>query len=88
MNNYEDKVMEIQNEARIFREDNKKLREELKSAIAENKLLKNQFDEDPIVQFRNNYIEVADNIFNNMRKQLLLVYEVNILLLDIFPRIS
>ena len=77
MNSYEALVIEIQNEARNFQVDNQNLRRNLENCIAENKQLRSQIPDDPIAEFRNNYIEVADKIFNNMRNQLVLCYKVN-----------
>jgi len=76
MNNYEALVIEIQDEARKFQEDNRKLRRDLESVVAENVRLRNQVPDDPVAEFRNTYIEVADKIFNNMRNQLNLCYKV------------
>ncbi|XP_070495165.1 girdin [Chironomus tepperi] len=75
MNNYEALVIEIQDEARKFQEDNRKLRRDLENVVAENVRLRNQVPDDPIAEFRSTYIEVADKIFNNMRNQLMLCYK-------------
>lgn len=84
MNNYEALVIEIQDEARKFQEDNRKLRRDLESVVAENVRLRNQVPDDPVAEFRNTYIEVADKIFNNMRNQLVLCYKVRMQEMEFF----
>lgn len=77
MNSYEALVVEIQNEARNFRDDNQKLKRNLENVIEENRRLRNEVHiEDPVTQFRSNYIEVADKIINTLRNQLVLCYKV------------
>lgn len=78
MNNYEALVIEIQDEARKFQDDNRKLRRDLENVIAENVRLRNQIPDDPIAEFRSAYIEVADKIFNNFKHQLVLCYKVTL----------
>jgi hypothetical protein len=76
MNNYEALVIEIQEEAKRFQEDNRKLRRDLENVVAENVRLRSQVPEDPVAEFRQTYIEIADKIFNNMKNQLVLCYKV------------
>lgn len=76
MNNYEALVIEIQKEARKFQSENEQLKENLGAIITENNRLKQQENDDPLGIFRSNYIEVADQIFNNLRNQLLLSHKV------------
>jgi hypothetical protein len=76
LNNYEDLVHNIQLEARNFQEENNQLRENLAALIEENNRLRSHERVDSIGVFKNEYIAVADKIFNNLRSQLLLSYKV------------
>ncbi|CRK97348.1 CLUMA_CG010739, isoform A [Clunio marinus] len=70
MNNYENLVMEIEAEQKRFRYENQHLKESLVAIIEENKRLKSEEQDDPLGAFKNDYIKVADNIFNNLRNQI------------------
>lgn len=76
MQRYEAMVCEIQSEAAKFRDENLLLRENLAAIIAENTRLKSQNGNDPLGVFRNDYIKIADGIFNNLRNQIFLVKKV------------
>lgn len=76
MQTYEALIIDIQNEAKKFRDENLLLRENLTAIIAENNRLKVQNVNDPLGAFRNDYIKVADGIFNNLRNQIFLVKKV------------
>lgn len=76
MNSYEAMVINIQDDAKIFREENRILRESLESIIEENNQLKSNKN-DSISSFRTDYINVADRIFNSLRNQLFLLNQVN-----------
>ena len=76
MRTYETLAIEIQNESKIFRKDNENLKENLLALIEENKRLKSQNPNDLLGAFRNEYINVADSIFNNLRNQLFLIKKV------------
>lgn len=76
MNSYELMVINIQDDAKIFREENRILRESLESIIEENNQLKSNKN-DSITSFRTDYINVADRIFNSLRNQLFLLNQVN-----------
>lgn len=75
MNSYEAMVINIQDDAKIFREENRILRESLESIIEENNQLKSN-KSDSISSFRTDYINVADRIFNSLRNQLFLLNQV------------
>lgn len=66
MNNYESLVSEIQSEAKRVGEDNRKLR---KIITEENVIGSSKQPHEPIDKFRNDYVEVADKIFYNLRNQ-------------------
>lgn len=75
MNSYESMVINIQDEAKKFREENRGLRDSLESIIEENNELKSNKN-DSISSFRTDYINVADRIFNSLRNQLFLLNQV------------
>lgn len=77
MNKYESMVIEIQSEAKHFRDESKKLKENLAAIILENNRLK-EFSShgNSVAAFRSEYILVADKIFTNLRNQLYLVNQV------------
>lgn len=75
MNSYESMVINIQDDAKNFREENRVLRESLESIIEENNQLKSNKN-DSISSFRTDYINVADRIFNSLRNQLFLLNQV------------
>jgi hypothetical protein len=83
MNNYEQLVADIQNEARNFQEENRQLRENLAAIIDENNRLrskqcegKSSEEEDLVGNFRRDYIEMAEKIFRNLREQFVLCTKV------------
>lgn len=76
MRTYEALAVEIQNESKTFREENQSLKGNLAFLIEENKRLKSQDPNDLLGAFRNEYINVADSIFNNLRSQLFLIKKV------------
>ena len=76
MNSYESMVINIQDDAKIFRLENRVLRENLESIIKENNQLKSNIN-DSISSLRTDYINVADRIFNSLRNQLFLLNQVN-----------
>lgn len=91
MNKYEDLVIKIQKEAKQFRHENSKLKESLAEIIEENNQLKARDNDDSIAEFRKEYINVADRIFNNLHNQLFLINQVhfdeyNFQLPDIFMK--
>lgn len=74
MDNYEALVRQIELEAQAFRDENQKLREDLSALIEENNRLKSEDKHDPLGVFKNDYVKVADGIFNNLRHQ---IYQLN-----------
>lgn len=82
MNSYEALVQQIEVEAQSFREENQRLREGLSALIEENNRLRSENKQDPLGVFRNDYVKIADSIFNNFRNQ---IYQINqVLNLKIF----
>lgn len=83
MNNYEQLVADIQNEARNFQEENRQLKENLAAIIDENNRLRSQqrdgksSEEDLVGNFRRDYIEMAEKIFRNLREQFVLCTKVS-----------
>lgn len=77
MRTYESVAIEIQNESKIFRDENQSLKENLATLIEENQRLRSQNANDLVSTFRNEYINVADSIFNNLRNQLFLIKKVS-----------
>jgi len=79
MHHYEGLVNDIQLEANKFREENRELKESLAAIIDDNNRLRalqsNKHDES-IGAFRNDYIDVSNRIFNNLRNQLVLINQV------------
>ena len=75
MNKYEEMIIEIQTETKLFRDENKELKDSLAMVIAENNQSKEASSYD-IASFRNEYIIVADKIFTNLRNQLFFVNQV------------
>lgn len=79
MNSYEQLVAEIQHEAKNFQEENRQLRENLAAIIEENNRLRssrNEIAEDLVGSFRNDYIDMAEKIFRNLRDQFVLCQKV------------
>lgn len=77
MQTYEALAIEIQKESKISKRENESLKENLATLIEENKRLKSQNPNDLLGAFRNEYINVADSIFNNLRNQLFLIKKVS-----------
>lgn len=77
MTNYEDMIAAVQQESENFRAESQTLKAKLDAIIAENNRLKNQPDQpNTVVQFRDDYIAVNENITNNLRQQLLAANKV------------
>lgn len=76
MQKYEALIIDIQSEAKKFRDENLVLRENLATVVSENNRLTTQSVNDPLSVFRNNYIKVADFIFNSLRNKIFLVKKV------------
>lgn len=71
MNSYEALVVEIQDEAKQFRFENEKLREEFAAVVAENTELKNQTSPNEVLaDFRREHLAADDRIFVNLRNQI------------------
>lgn len=75
MNKYEEMIIDIQTETKLFRDENKELKDNLAVVIAENNRSK-EASNNGIASFRSEYIIVADKIFTNLRNQLFLVNQV------------
>lgn len=85
MNEYESIVVETQNEAKLLRDENQKLKESLDSIIEEhNRFVKSREANESLDAFRKNYFSVADNIFNNLRNQMFHIHKVNLITLLIY----
>lgn len=77
MQTYEALIIDIQSEAKKFRDENLVLRENLAAVVSENNRLMAQSANDSLGVFRNNYIKVAEFIFNSLRSKIFLVKKVN-----------
>jgi GTP1/Obg family GTP-binding protein len=70
LNNYEEMVKEIQIEASRNRDENQFIREKLGEIVSQST------PADSLETFKREYVEVSDRIFNNLRNQLGLIYQV------------